>query len=64
MEIVNRYEFPHLHDWQMKLATDAAQKKQDRELEEQFGRIEDQEFEQMLEDEEEQIFKLEQLRIK
>lgn len=45
MEIVNRTEFPHLAKWQMKKAAEIQKKKTEREILEEFGRIEDQEEE-------------------
>ncbi len=42
MEIPQRCEFPHLHDFLVRKSAEAVQKRTDRELIEQFGKIEEQ----------------------
>lgn len=49
MEIVDMYKYPYLAKFEMGLCVAATQKKQDRELIEEFGRIEDQEEETIYE---------------
>ena len=49
-----RQEYPHLYDFLSQLESQARQKRIDRELEKEFGRIEEQE--------EEEIYQLENLK--